>query len=507
MLKTLNVPLLGARRHGPATAPAAVRTGGGLAGTGLVALVAVAFALAQLALVTPAMGLGWDETVYVSQVSGHAPPAFFSAPRARGVSVLVAPVAAWSSSTVLLRVYLALLSSLALFVALRVWRGLFPARVLAVAGALFASLWVTLFYGPQAMPNYWVAVGALACVGCFLRATADRGDRAALWGIGSSAALMTLMRPTDAVWATLPLLVAAAAVPRWRSPRPLAALVAGLLAGGAEWIVEAYVAYGGPGQRLDDASRIQGGLGWNIAILDQARSLGGRALCRPCAGDLPGVGTTLWFFALPLVAAAALVIAVRAGRPAVTLLLLACASTAALPYLFMIGYAAPRFLLPAYALLAIPVADAVAHLVTAPGRSWRPVTVTLVALGLAAHLAVQFAVLQTVVRRTTDAHRGWAATAAELHRLGVRPPCRLTGHQAIPVAFYARCSAVASSGHNANVSERDLTRSARSLPFAVVTRPSDRPPAYARDWTPHRAGDLDVYVAPVVASRSGSRAP
>ncbi|MEU8795244.1 hypothetical protein [Streptomyces sp. NPDC048643] len=473
------------------------------AGTSLLALVAVAFTLAQLALVTPAMGLGWDETVYVSQVSGHAPAAFFSAPRARGVSVLVAPIAAWSSSTVLLRVYLAVLSGLALFVALRVWRGLFPARVLAVAGALFATLWVTLFYGPQAMPNYWVAVGALACVGCFLRATADRTDRAALWGLALSATLMTLMRPTDAVWATLPLFVAAVSVPRWRRPRPLAALVAGLLAGGIEWIAEAYAAYGGLSRRLDDASRIQGGLGWNIAILDQARSLGGRVLCRPCTGGLPSPTTTLWWFALPLAAALALVIAVRARRPAVTVLLVACAATAALPYLFMIGYAAPRFLLPAYALLAIPVADAVVHLVTAPGRSWRPVTVTLVALGLAAHLAVQFAVLQTTVRRTTDAHRGWAATAAELHRLGVRPPCRLTGHQAIPVAFYARCSALAAAGHNANATERALARATRSLPFAVVTEPGNRPPAYARDWTPHCAGNLNVYVSPL----TGSRAP
>ncbi|MFF0188289.1 hypothetical protein [Streptomyces sp. NPDC005244] len=502
MPKTQNVPLLGVRRNGPAPAPAAgtLRHPGG---TGLLALVAVAFTLVQLALVTPAMGLGWDEAVYVSQVSGHAPAAFFSAPRARGVSVLVAPVAAWSSSTVLLRVYLAVLSGLALFVALRVWRGLFPARVLAVAGALFATLWVTLFYGPQAMPNYWVAVGALACAGCFLRATADRADRAALWGLALSAALMTLMRPTDAVWATLPLLVAAVTVPRWRRPRPLAALVAGLLAGGAEWVAEAYAAYGGLGQRLDDASRIQGGLGWNIAILDQARSLGGKALCRPCTGALPGLPMTLWWFALPLAAVLALVIAVRARRPAATVLLVACAATAALPYLFMIGYAAPRFLLPAYALLAIPVADAVVHLVTAPGRSWRPVTVTLVALGLAAHVAVQFSVLQTTVRRTTEAHRGWAATAAELHRLGVRPPCRLTGHQAIPVAFYARCSALAAAGHNANATERALARATRSLPFAVVTEPGKRPPAYARGWTPHRAGNLNVYVSPL----TGSRAP
>jgi hypothetical protein len=68
------------------------------------AVVAGAFTLAQLVLVPPGMGLGWDESVYVSQVSPHAPAAFFSAPRARGVPLLVAPVAAWSTSTELLRV-------------------------------------------------------------------------------------------------------------------------------------------------------------------------------------------------------------------------------------------------------------------------------------------------------------------------------------------------------------------------------------------------------------------
>ncbi|MGC4983508.1 hypothetical protein ACLQ18_23220 [Streptomyces sp. DT193] len=499
MAKTLNVPFIGARRPGPPdrTDRAFRRPGD----PGALALVAAAFVLAQLILVHPGTGLGWDETVYVSQVSPHAPAAFFSAPRARGVSLLVAPVASWSSSTTLLRIYLALLSGLGLFVALRVWRGLFPMRALALAGALFATLWVTLFYGPQAMPNYWVAIGALVCVGCFLRARAGGRDRAVLWGTGLSAALMAWMRPPDAVWVTLPLLVLAVVAPRWRRVRPLLALVAGLSAGAAEWIIEAYVSYGGPGQRLADGSRIQGGLGWNIAVGDQMRSLGGRVLCRPCTGGMPDPAVMAWWFVLPLIAALGLLTAVRARRPAPTLLLLACATTAGFPYLFMIGYAAPRFLLPLYALVAIPVADALVHLVTAGGR-WRPVIVTLVALGLAGHLAVQFAVLQATVRRTADSHHGWAVTAAELHRLGVRPPCALTGRQSVPIAFYAGCSSVATGGHNANTTAAAIARSVRHMPVAVVTTPGGEPPGYARAWSPHRAGDVDVYVSPGAGSRT-----
>ncbi|MGW2741071.1 hypothetical protein [Streptomyces sp. NPDC001450] len=456
------------------------------------AAVAAVFTLAQLLLVRPGMGLGWDETVYVSQVSGHVPAAFFSAPRARGVSLLVAPVAAWSSSTALLRVYLALLSGLALFLALRAWRGLFPVPVLALAGALFASLWVTLFYGPQAMPNYWVAVGALGAVACFLRARADRADRAALWGLGTGAALMAWMRPVDAVWVTLPLLALGLVRHHWR---PLLVLLTGLAAGALEWVIEAYVSYGGLAQRLADGSAIQGGLGLHFAVVDQLRSLGGRALCRPCTGALPSPVVTVWWFVLPVLAALGLTVAVRARRTVPTLLPLACAATAAVPYLFMIGYAAPRFLLPAYALLSIPVALALVHLLTAPSHAWRPVVVTLLPLGLAAHLAVQLAVLEGAVDRTTAAHRDWSRTAAALHGLGVRPPCLVTGHEAIPVAFYAGCSSAATTGHNANSTAEAITRTARHTPVAALVPAGSRPPRYARSWPSVPLDGLRLYYA------------
>lgn len=477
--------LAGTRRLGPPTASRRAEYP--------LAAVAGAFTLAQLVLVRPGLGLGWDETVYVSQFSAHAPAAFFSAPRARGISLLVAPVTSWSSSTVLLRGYLAVLSGLALFLALRAWRGLFPVRVLALAGALFASLWVTLLYGLQAMPNYWVAVGALAAAGCCLRAWTDRSDRAALWGLAASASLMAWMRPTDAVWATLPLLVLVLAV---RRRRLLVVLLAGLASGAAEWVIEAYVSYGGLTQRLHEASAIEGGLGWNVAVLDQLRSLGGRALCRPCTAELPNPAVDAWWLVLPVLAVVGLVVAVRARRTVVTLVPLACAATAAFPYLFMIGYAAPRFLLPAYALVAIPVADGLIHLVTRPTGAWRRAAVTLLAIGLAGHLAIQLAVLERTVDRTNTQHRDWSRTAAALHRLGVRKPCLLTGQDAIPIAFYAGCASAAIGGHNANTSLTTLDRTARRMPVADLTPTGSRPPAYARDWPAHRYGTLDLRVAP-----------
>lgn len=467
------------------------------------AAVAALFTVAQLALVRPDLGLGWDETVYVSQVGDHAPAAFFSAPRARGVTLLVAPVASWTSSTVLLRVYLAALSGLGLYLALRVWRGLLPTRVLTLAGALFATLWVTLFYGPQAMPNLWVAYGALAATGCLLRARADGDDRAALWGLGASAALMAWMRPTDAVWATVPLFVLAV-VRRPRRPLPVLVLAGGLAAGAVEWVVEAYAAYGGLGRRLADASRIQGGLGWNLAFDDQLRGLAGRALCRPCAGPLPAVGVTAWWYALPPLAALGVVVAVRARRGAAVLTPVACAVTVAAPYLLMIGYAAPRFLLPAYALLALPVAVAVLRLVDAGSGRWRTAARVLVAAGLVGHLAVQYAVLDGVVERSAAGRRAWARTASELHALGVRPPCLLTGREAIPVAYYTGCGSAQVAGHNENSTEGEIVRAAARMPVAVLVAPGADPPGFAHGWAVHRYGGVWVWVA---TSRAVPRAP
>ncbi|MFB7656868.1 MULTISPECIES: hypothetical protein [unclassified Streptomyces] len=459
----------------------------------LLAAVAAVFTVAQLVLVHPSMGLGWDETVYVSQVTTHHPAAFFSAPRSRGVPLLVAPVASWSASTELLRVYLAVLSGLGLYLAMRAWRGLFPSHVLATAGAFFATLWVTLFYGPQAMPNYWVAIGALICVGSFLRVLRGESGRRALWGVAAGGLLMALMRPTDAVWVAVPLLLLVLLRRHWML---LLALAGGLAAGGLEWVIEAYAWYGGLGERLSRASEIQGGLGWNFAVDDQMRSLGGRGLCRPCTGAMPHPLVTLWWLALPLVAALGVAVAVRARRTEAALVPFACAVTSALPYLFMIGYAAPRFLQPAYALLAIPVADALWHLVRNGRGRWRPMLAPLVALALAGHLAVQTAVLMGTVNRNVDSRQDWTRVADELHRLGVRPPCLITGHESIPIGYYTGCSSGETSGNNGNTTAAEIVDTASRIPVAAITGPGGTAPGYARDWTPHRITDLSVRVAP-----------
>ncbi|MFD7180056.1 hypothetical protein ACFV90_08560 [Streptomyces sp. NPDC059904] len=75
------------------------------------AALAITFALIQLLFVIPGLNLNWDESVYASQVTPHVPSAYFSAPRARGVPALLAPLTLLTSSTLALRLYLATLSA------------------------------------------------------------------------------------------------------------------------------------------------------------------------------------------------------------------------------------------------------------------------------------------------------------------------------------------------------------------------------------------------------------
>ncbi|WP_149180401.1 hypothetical protein [Streptomyces sp. TRM49041] len=471
------------------SSPAAGTDGRSARATLWPAAVAVSFVLAQLMLVAPGLGLGWDETVYVSQVGRQGPAAFLSAPRARGVSFLAAPVAALSTSVLALRIWLAVLSGLGLFLALRVWRPLLPAPVIALAGALFASLWITLYYGPQVMPNLWVAYGALAAVGFFLRTARDPGDSLSLVGLAAAVAFVALMRPPDAVPLVLLLAAASLLVRAWRRPVLWCVLAAGVLVGSAEWVIEAYVRYGGLVARLDRASEIQGDVGWYVAVDDHVRALGGRTLCRPCDVPWENPVTALWFLALPLAVAGGVRAAARTRHRTATVMATVTGCALALPYLFTIDYAAPRFLFPAYALLSLPVAVLLVRL-AGIGTSWRPALLGLCALALLGHLAVQYKVLDSVTRRVRTDTVTLSRIAAELRAHGVRPPCVVTGKDAIRIAYRAGCASRQPAGHDAAITPAGLARAAERQPVAVLLSRGGTVPAYARGWAAYQLPDL-----------------
>jgi hypothetical protein len=443
----------------------------------LLAAVAGAFSLSQLLVVPPHLGLSWDEVVYVSQTSSHAPAAFFDPARSRGVALLVAPVAFLTGSVAALRVYLAVASGLALFGSLAVWRKWRPAWVLALAGLMFAGLWVARFYGPQALPDEWLAFTALAATGLF--ANQPAADRWRLAVLAALIATAVLIRPGDAVFLAGALLIAAATVPAWRSWPVVVAISVGFAAGCGEWIIEAYLRFGGPLQRLHLASAEQGGLGLHLGWWAELRAVNGPTLCRPCTVGWRYPVLSVWWLALPVLVTLGVLVTRRPSardRFASSALTAGCAFALAAQYLFGVDYAAPRFLLPAYALAAIPIADLAAWLLTESSPRWRAEVTTAVVVLLIAQIAVQQVVLAHEVAGTARFHAEYATAAADLGRLGIRPPCLLNGSQRIPIAFYAGCASTPESPG------RLPPRAAASERFAVLAWPHQRPPAFARTW-------------------------
>ena len=486
-------------------------------------LVAAAFTAAQLVFVVSKLQLSWDETVYISQVAIHSPAAYFDPARARGIPVLVAPVTLLTSSVLALRIYLSLASGLALFLALLVWRPLRPVWQLALGGVFFAGLWVTQYYGPQAMPDLWVAFSALAAVGFFLRAVLPPGRQAGrearsvpltgreatlagavarpsrgnLAGLAACIGVAALVRPGDALYLGGALGIAVLAVRAWRSWPLLVAIAAGFVAGAAEWVIEAYVRFGSPLRRLHLAGLEQGGFGFHLAIWDELRALNGPTLCRPCTVGLRYPEISLWWLALPVLVFLGALAARRAGRLSSSVLAAACGVAIAFQYLFLIGYAAPRFLLPAYALLSIPVSDLAAGLITGVRRDLRPGVITLIGVALVVQLMVQNAVLTHQVSEKAGYFGSYGIIATDLHRIGVRGPCLIKGVQYIPIAYYAGCNSQESAG----AAERHQAHES----LVYIDKIGKLPPAYARGWTRYQLPGIksDLLNVQAYVSRSG----
>ncbi|MBO0827055.1 MAG: hypothetical protein J2P24_04665 [Streptosporangiales bacterium] len=446
--------------------------------------VAAAYVTTMLVVVVPRVALGWDEALYASQVSPRVPAGFFSAPRARGVTYLIAPVVHVTASTVALRMYLAVLAGVLLVAGFWPWLRVFrrPATV-PLAALVFGSLWVVLFYGPSAMPNTWVALGALAAVGWFVR-YGYGASRWSLAGVGAGLAFVALVRPSDAFWLVVPLAVAMLVSRRWRRLPLYGAALAGAALGLTPWLVESYQRFGGPVARLHRASQIEGGLAWHpVGVYYQLRSLDGPLLCRPCTGHLASPVLTLWWLAIPVLVALGLVVAARTRELAATAVPAACGASIGLSYLLTLTYAAPRFLVPAYALLSLPVGVLLGRLVGGARRFRSPVTVA-VALVLALQVASQVAVLVHESGDHTTAALGYQPAAAALKRDGVRTPCIITGTDDVPIGYVLGCREEEWRGHNQNTTKAGLLATARHEDAVYVSHRA-KPPGFLRGWRRH----------------------
>jgi hypothetical protein len=282
----------------------------------------------------------------------------------------------------------------------------------------------------------------------------------------------------------------------------LAWTVAGLAVGWGVWVIEAYARFGGPVARFSEASRInESGLTWSLPQhLDAVP--GPYLLCRPhevCTGG--PLSTVLWWLLLPFLVALGLFAARRVGALHATALAGACGLAAAGSYILLIDYAAPRFLLPTYGLLSIPVALGVLWVVvTVTGRRtmWASFVAVSTAVSLlTAHVFVQQRLLHEaheIVARRGHAHEAHAAYLRAMHGMGA--PCLIVGEGAIQEGYLLRCLSLPATGDTIAPLEYEIRDALVHGDDEVVRlKASSDLPAFMADWRRVALPGTETYVA------------
>jgi hypothetical protein len=406
-------------------------------------LVSGVFLVAELTPPLLRMPLGPDEITYIARTSVHASGVSLPPVHGQGAGLLAAPVTLFTMSLEAIRIWMSVLSAIGLFLAVLCWRGLRPVWVLALAELILASLAITQNSSVQIYPDWWGALALLALTGLFLHAVnGTMRVRVVLPLIAVASLVIVLMRPQNLVFLMGPALLACLVVRRWQSFKVLAAMVVGAALGLGEWIAGAYLWFGGLSERINFARGEPPALRVYMALGTQLRFLNGPWYCPQTSGckswSVPE--ETPWWLAFLAVAVLGLWAAwhrkaikessVLAGATALWVFLL---------YAFLVPFGAPRYLLPALALMAILVADGVVWAVTESGAQWRRPAAVLACLFLLGGIVSQRVILQQEAAAQTSG-RPYVAQAEELEKIGVHPPCVVAANDT-SAAYYIGCSA------------------------------------------------------------------
>jgi hypothetical protein len=213
--------------------------------------------------------------------------------------------------------------------------------------------------------------------------------------------------------------------------------------------------------------------------------------------------TTLWWVVLPVLAAVGLHAVRRASWRPHAVLAVGSAIFVAVPYLFLIDYAAPRFLLPTYGLLAIPAAAGLLWLVSLPQRWLRIVATALALLLLIAHFHVQQEVFTSANGLLLRTARQQALEARFLQqRLGIEPPCFIWGPSAVQQAYLLKCGSRWVYVGAPSVGDLDIRAALdRGDKVVVRLRAGTRVPASMSSWRRVALPGTKTYVVYVAPAR------
>lgn len=418
----------------------------------LLLLVAVGafFTLGQIIVVRPSFGLHWDEAVYLSQFDPTVPDGAWSVVRSWGMPLIAAPVAVFGPPLVVIRLYFMILAGIGIVLSFRPWLKVHDSVAVALAALLFSTGWATIYHGSLAYPNFYSALGAVAAVGYFLQARQAGGSlRPVIW-LGLSLAFVSLVRPSDGLWLGVPLGLSTLVFREWRRWSVLAAVAGGVVFGWVIWLGEAFLEGSTPIQKFRSASNlVSGGLHFDLRVARLYAGISGNKLSCWCA-KLPVEDsgrvwplTYVWYATAAALVVVAVVAAVRARprRLAPTLVPLAAALSLGFQFLFVLNYAYMRFVLPVFALLAIPVANGLVHL--AESRRGKrlsagpPVVVGLIVL---AHIAVQAPLVVKIVPPARGRSAVLTELGREIQQQGVVAPCYVDGQVSPVITYFMGCA-------------------------------------------------------------------
>lgn len=419
------------------------------------AAVGLGYLVVHVVLVGLDRPIHWDESVYLTQVVGDRPAVFFEPHRTRGIPLLVAPIAVLDPSMVVLRLYLVVLGAAGLVAAFATWiRTIGPWA--ALAAALFAGHWVTVFYAVEVLPSFPSGLLAVAVAGVAAQlARDDATPTLRTWlAVAGLFLVFALVRPPDAVLIGIGAAIALAVLRPTALARFVPAAAAGGLVGFVAWFVEGAVRFGfGPLQTMSSASEYSVDtdrvnlLPLYLSSLEtQLRCAGSCVRDHVEAGapwQLPPARTSLALAASAVLVALALVAGRASRRPAATALV------AAIPLVLFYGFAGGvmnlRYLMPAFALGTVAVAAGVGVLWRlAGGHPAGLVLRALVVLGILVGLQWQIGYGVDRVTNIGTRHRAAAIAEGLAPHLGGGPCVIATAVNYPQLQYWTRCPATAS---------------------------------------------------------------
>jgi len=447
----------------------------------LLVVVGLGYLVVQLLAFSLDRPPSWDEAIYLSQVAPGAEALPFVPSRARGITFLALPVLQLGGSLLQLRIFLAVASAVALTGAFRMWARVVGSGAVAAA-VLFAGAWPALFYGSELMPNLWVAIIAVAATAVLGRRLARGEGRYDELAAGGLVAVAAMIRPLDAVVLTAALVLVPFAVRR-ATVSWVAFLGLGLAAGWGPWLVEMTGRFGSPAEAFAAAARLGHTGRWSLfENVRQYLALSDGPSIGPVANPDVPVSGVLWLLALAILGTLGLRLATSRGLLASLAVPTAAGVALAAEYVVFTDAQAPRFLLPALALLTIPAGFGLASMLVrardpegSPAARVAPIVVAALVVGWG---IFQFVVATRVEAGVTEQRASAQRVGVGIRELAARQPCLVYSEANFPIVGYAaRCraaplgKALGTWGDRARLLEAEGIR-----PFLVLLRARAAPP-------------------------------